>query len=335
MLGVVIVTYNGRHHLQNLLPSLIKQSVGSNRYEIVIVDNGSSDGTISFLEKEYPEITNVSLLDNKGFAEPNNIGINKLFENFLIKQVVLLNNDTVVSRNFLEVLISGFSAHPNASSIQTTIVSNDAKYIDSTGISVDQSFSARNFGYGEYNENQYNQEKEIFGTTGSAMLISKNALETSSLSPGVYFDSKYFAYNEDVDLALRLRLYGFTSWYVPGGEVRHVHSATGVSQSSFKSFHIHRNTILNIIKNAPDGMLWRTLGSFVIRYRVLLRNSRQKGKPAQRLAKKIGLAAMVYLVLRAWCSVVLHLPYLLVVRKNIQSRIRVPMRSFKMWLKEE
>ena len=320
MLGIVIATYNGRHHLEKLLPSLISQSIDASQYTVVVVDNGSTDGTGAFLKKKYPEIVCIPLSKNKGFARANNIGITRLFNNTNIEHVVFLNNDTVVSHNFLEVLHNGASRHKDAASVQTTIVNSNAKDIDSVGIIIDKSFSARNRGYGENNEGQYDKEEEVFGTTGSAMLVRRAALEIAGHALGAYFDPLYFAYNEDVDLALRLRLAGFSAWYVPGGEVRHIHSATGGNQSAFKSFHIHRNTIFNIIKNAPLGMLFNTIVQFVKRYYSLVKNTKKKNTAEYKLSKNIGILAMMWLVVRAWVHVVYYFPQLLYKRNIIQKK---------------
>jgi len=318
--GVIIVSYNGARHLEKLLPTILSQSINKLLYKVVVVDNGSSDNSLKILEG-CSEVAVIPLDKNRGFAESNNIGIQYALENFKnIENLIFLNNDTSVSRNFVEVLEEGIKNHPDIASVQTKIVSMDKKTIDSVGILIDNSFSAINKGQGENDFGQYQKSAEIFGTTASAMMITRKALETIDLGKGEYFDNLYFAYNEDVDMALRLRLAGFLSRYIPGGEVQHIHSATGGNQSAFKSFYIHRNTIFNIIKNAPNDILVYTLICFIKRYINLIKNTKKENTAAYKLSKNIGMFAILWLVCHAWMSVVFHFPQLLRKRRMIQNR---------------
>jgi GT2 family glycosyltransferase len=322
-IGIVIVTWNGKHHLEKLLPNLLQQEVDA-IYKIVIVDNASSDGTREYLNG-YGDIDTVFLSCNKGFAEPNNIGVHYLLEKYTsLEKIVFLNNDTMVSSNFLSVLLQGFDISEKIASVQTKIVPMyDYQIIDSVGILIDESMSAINKGQGEYDYGQYDRSGEIFGTTGSAMMISRKALEDIALGDGVYFDPLYFAYQEDVDLAWRLRLRGYISWYNYGGSVYHVHSATGKNYSAFKSFHIHRNTLFVMFKNMPLSLLAGTVTAFLGRYVNLVRSIVRKSGPSYEVSKKIGMFAMIRIVVVSWLSLVWYLPQLLRKRRLIQKKRRI------------
>lgn len=328
-IGIVIVTWNGKPHLERLLPSLLTQDTDK-KYKIVIVDNASSDGTREYLSN-YSEIDYITLPKNKGFAEPNNAGIRHLFSTYLsIEKIIFLNNDTVVPSTFLSTLYSGFEENPNIGSVQTKIVSfENSNIIDSVGILVDRSMSAINKGQGEIDAGQYDLSSEIFGTTGSAMMISRQALETIDLGGGNYFDPIYFAYQEDVDLAWRLRLSGYVSVYIPGEPVRHVHSATGKNYSAFKAYHIHRNTLFTIVKNMPFPLVWSTLFAFCGRYFGLILSVFRKNGPSYEVSKKTGIFGMMWIVLKSWVYLILCLPILIKKRRSIQKKQKISIFEIK------
>ena len=239
----------------------------------------------------------------------------------------------MVSSNFLEILTDGINRHTDAASVQTKIVSMDSKTIDSVGISLHRSFNAVNTGQGELDTGQHdNSEREIFGTTGSAMIAKIEALRSCDLGDNNYFDRLYFAYNEDVDLALRFRSSGYSSWYVPGATVRHVHSATGGNQSKFKAFHSHRNTIFNIIKNAPGFSVFTTLAAFVGSYFSQIKNNKEIKTSLSKLKGNIGSLGIIMLVLRVWISVIIYIPVILLKRYFLQRGTKIGFKDIKRWL---
>ncbi len=347
-IGIVIVTWNGLAHLERLFPSLFMQDTDK-KYKIVVVNNGSTDGTKDYI-LDYPEIDYIELSKNEGFAEPNNIGIRHLFSKYpSIEKIVFLNNDTVVPKTFISTLLSGFDSslrcvrhsfseggrtergNPGLiATVQTKIVSFDnPKIIDSVGILVDESMSAINKGQGETDIGQYNEACEIFGTTASAMMISKEALQAVDLSNETYFDPLYFAYQEDVDLAWRLRLLGFTSQYISGEPVLHVHSATGQSYSAFKSFHIHRNTLFTIVKNMPFSLVFKVLGLFCMRYIHLVLSVFRKRGPSYEVSKKTGIFAMMWSVVVSWLSLLWYVSELIKKRSIIQKKRKISINDTK------
>jgi len=330
-IGIVIVTWNGKHHLERLVPSLLAQDTDK-KYKIVIVDNASIDGTKEFLEN-YKEIDYIQLFQNQGFAEPNNIGIRHLFKNYVsIEKVIFLNNDTIVPKTFISTLLSGFAENSKIGSVQTKIVSMDSPHIiDSVGITIDRSMSAINRGQGEIDHGQYEKREEIFGTTGSAMMVSRGALETVDLGNGNYFDSLYFAYQEDVDMAVRMRLCGFVSFYIPGEPVLHVHSAAGKAYSSFKSFHIQRNTIFTIIKIFSFFQIFYSLFLFCKRYLSHVESVKKGTGPASELSKKISLCGMVFIVFRVWASMFWYLPRILVHRYFVRRKCVITDSKITSW----
>ena len=332
-IGISIVTQNGRQHLEKLLPSLFKQDY-EGAFSVYLADNNSTDGTSSWVKEFFPQVSIILFKENKGFAAPNNAVFEELLRDEKIQAVVCLNNDTVISENFLSTVVSGMLFSDDVGAVQTKVVlSEESDRIDSVGITISADTSAISKGQGEKDVGQYEKPGEIFGTTASACLYTRKALEAVRLSDGDYFDSSYFAYNEDVDLAWRMRLAGFSARYVPGARVLHVHSATGGNYSAFKSFYIHRNTLYNIIKDLPGTYCPRGIFLFVARYFSLISSIFKKKGASYQLSKKVGIFATLGIVARAWAHFFWNLPALLKKRRFIQGKRKVPLADIAIWLR--
>jgi GT2 family glycosyltransferase len=337
-IGVVIVTWNGKKHLERMLPSIFAQKLHA-PMTVVIIDNGSRDGTVAWLSSSYPMVHAVALTENRGFAGPNNIGFSYLLKNPDIKYIACINNDTVLPEDFFFRLVSFAEKmkknNNRVGALQTKIVSfDDPTVVDSVGITIDPGMSAINEGQGEKDQGQFEAAKEIFGATASAVIYTREALDAVFLNHGAYFDADFFAYQEDVDLAFRLRLLGFSAWYVPGPPVLHVHSATGRSYSPFKSYHIHRNTLYMIVKNMPGFLLITGLASFIAKYGALIGSLRKERGPSYELSKKTGIPGMAGIALKAWAVFLLHLPALLSKRRRIQKLRTCEGHQVKKWFAE-
>jgi GT2 family glycosyltransferase len=270
-IAVIIVNWNGRKFLPDCLSTISHQTYDN--YRIIFVDNGSEDQSIDFVRSNFPNIEIIELEKNTGFAVANNIGIRKAFEDYDVKHIVPLNNDTKVDNNFLLELVRAYQQFSKirgkkAGSVAPKILKfyEDGK-IDSAGILVYKDGSAINRGTNENDGGKYNRSAEVFGPSGCACLYLREALEdvayqksrtvSSSNNDKGYFDEDYFAYYEDVDLAWRLQLRGWKCIYAPEAKVWHIHSGTGVSYSPFKAFYIHRNQYYNLIKDFPFLFLAR------------------------------------------------------------------------------
>ncbi len=330
-IGVAVVSWNGKEHLKRLMPSLTAQR--RQPLDIVVADNGSIDGTAAWLAKHHPEVHLISLPENFGFAQPNNQCISYLLKNPDIRHIACINNDTVLPDDFFCRLISFSDQHKGMiGALQTKIVSLDCpSIIDSVGITIDKSMSAINEGQGEADRGQYDRPKEIFGASASAAVYTRAALEDLLLHHGECFDGDFFAYQDDVDLAFRLRLLGFSAWYIPGRPVLHVHSATGKNYSPFKSYHIHRNTLYAIVKNFPGALMLSGFFHFIRKYASLVGSIKKKQGPSYMLSKKISVPAMMSIVLKAWLVFFLNMPLMMAKRRHIQKTKRRSMQCVKKW----
>ena len=330
--AIVIVNWNGKEILKNCLESLRKQTYRN--FRIILVDNGSTDGSVSFVEKNYPEVEIVSLPENTGFAKANNIGISKAFEDENTEYILTLNNDTKPDAEFVSKILESAKRHSGFGSIQPKVLDAEGKNIDCTGILISFEMSAQNRGYGEEDKGQFGKEEEIFGSSAGAALYSRKALEKIVLPDNNYFDEGYFAYYEDVDLAWRLRLSGFKSYYSPEAKVFHIHSATGVKFSPFKKFYLHRNQYYNIFKNLSTGMMLKAVIFMPVRYSLVLSSMLMKKGSVSKTYQGSGKSMnIVKSISKGWMEVIRNFPELMDKRKTIQKNKTVKNGEIRKWFK--
>lgn len=333
-IAIIIANWNGKKYLKDCFDSLRAQSL--KYFKVILIDNGSEDGSEDFARQKYPEVEIIRLEKNVGFAKGYNIGIQKALEYSGIEYIFVLNNDTKLDEKCLEELENCAKKNPEAGSIQSKVLNFfDPGKIDCAGILLSADGVAANRGYGEKDNGQYDEETEIFGASGAASLFSRKALEKTKLSDGEYFDNSYFAYYEDVDLAWRLRLAGFKSFYCPKAIVHHIHSATAGRISGFKAYYLNRNRFFTLIKNYPFCRL--LLIFFVLtpaRYIFLLfRVIMKKGRKGAELSgQSKGMVAKE--ILRAWGSVIAHFPVFIKKRRAVQKNKKVDCREMRRWFRE-
>ena len=242
---VVIPNYNGMRFLPDCLSSLAAQSEPD--VEIILVDNGSSDESVSFVRQHYPQTVVCAAAHNTGFCRAVNEGI----ERSSAPYVILLNNDTVVHPDFVRELCSCMDRHPDAFSAQARMVSmDDPDRIDDAGdfyCALGWAFAR---GKGK-RADRYNREGRIFSSCAGAAIYRKSFLEKTGL-----FDTAHFAYLEDLDLGYRANLLGYRNYYAPRAVVRHAGSgASGSRYNAFKVRHSSRNSVLVIYKNMPGWQI--------------------------------------------------------------------------------
>jgi GT2 family glycosyltransferase len=251
--SVVIVTWNGRQHLDTCLPSVEAQrDVG---VETIVVDNGSTDGTADHVRSRYPWVKLVPLTANRGFAGGNNAGVREARGRF----VAFLNNDTSADPGWLRAMLSGIDDANGFALVTSRIVyMHDPDIIDSAGDGMLRWGGAYKRHHGESASTAATTE-EVFGVCGAACMMPKAVFEELG-----GFDEDFFASHEDVDLSYRARLRGYRCRYVAEAVVRHAGSATLGTVSRFSVFHGQRNLEWNYIKNTPGGLLWKTLPGHVV-----------------------------------------------------------------------
>lgn len=242
---VIIVNWNGRQHLERCLQAMTAQTCRA--LDTVVVDNASTDGSREMVRDRFPGVRLIENASNLGFAAANNIGILSSTAPF----VATLNNDTEARPDWLERLVAPALSDPSVGMVASKMVfAHRPGMINSAGIALDRAGIAWDRLGGEPDRGD-GAALEIFGPCAGAALYRRAMLEEIGL-----FDEDFFAYLEDVDLAWRARLAGWRCLYTPGAVVSHVHSATGVEGSPFKSYHLGRNKLWCIAKNYPSPQVY-------------------------------------------------------------------------------
>jgi GT2 family glycosyltransferase len=213
--SVVVPTYDGRHHLENLLPSLHEQTLPN---ELIVVDNASTDGTEDFLRQQWPGVRVIRLPENRGFGKAVNEGVAASRSS----TVVLLNNDIVCTPTFLERLVAALEPDRGVVMAAPILVRRgDERRIDTAGIVVDRSLHGFNHLYGEPVEVLENGVFDPLAPCGGAAAFDRAAF----LDVGG-FDPAFFAYLEDVDLGIRCVSRGWRCRLAPTAVAIHAHSGT-------------------------------------------------------------------------------------------------------------
>ncbi|MCK4314219.1 MAG: glycosyltransferase family 2 protein [Anaerolineae bacterium] len=253
--AVVIVNWNGRHHLEGCLATLFAQTFTD--FEVILVDNGSTDGSVEWVGMHFPQVRLISNTRNIGFAAGNNQAIRSTDAEF----VVTLNNDTRVEPQWLAGLIEAVVGDPTVGMVASKMLFADRPdTINSAGIALDPAGIAWDRLGGMSDDPGERTPVEVFGPCAGAALYRRAMLGQIGL-----FDEDFFAYMEDVDLAWRARLAGWRCLHAPAARVYHVHSATGVEGSPFKSRLLGRNKVWLIAKNyGPTGRLLAYLPLIVL-----------------------------------------------------------------------
>jgi GT2 family glycosyltransferase len=246
--SVIIPTWNGAALLREALDSLHEQT--ERDFEIIVVDNGSTDETIALLEG-YPEVRLVRFETNLGFAAAANAGIRTSRGDV----VALLNNDVVAEPGWLAALLDALATHPEVGSCASKMLMyNRPDTIDSAGDRL--GVFASNIGHGMPDGGEFQTCYHVLSACAGAAAYRREALDRVGL-----FDERFFAYLEDVDLGVRLQLAGYDCMFVPGARVRHRGSATAKQHSGFKYHLLMRNSLFLFFQYMPMRrvILWSWL----------------------------------------------------------------------------
>ncbi len=244
---IVVLNWNGRALLGPCLTALLAQDLTQS--EVVVVDNGSSDGSAEFVKMNFPTVAVLALDRNLGFAAGNNAGAHGSTAEYL----VFLNNDTRVRPGWLPRLMDPADADPGTGLVTSQVVYLDRpESIDSAGDGYLRCGGAFKYWHGQA-VHSAPPSREVFGACGAAFLIRRSLFESLG-----GFDQDFFMVYEDVDLSFRARLVGARCLYAADAVVEHAGSASLGHVSSTAVFYGQRNLEWTWIKNMPRRLLWRT-----------------------------------------------------------------------------
>ncbi len=255
--SVVILNWNGLHFLQKFIPGIIRNS---GEAEIVIADNASNDGSINWINSNYPELRIIQFDVNHGFCKGYNEALKQIDSDYY----VLLNSDVEVSKNWLAPLKEALDSQKETAIVQPKIKWQKNKvffeYAGAAGGFIDK------YGYPfcrgrilenlEKDKGQYDQSGEIFWATGACFMIRSEIYHQMG-----GLDEMFFAHMEEIDLCWRVLNADFKIKYIAESEVYHIGGGTLPKSNPQKTYLNHRNSLFLLYKNLPEGLRKRRIFS--------------------------------------------------------------------------
>jgi GT2 family glycosyltransferase len=335
--SVGLVALNGAKYLPSCLKSVAEQTYPN--IELLVIDNGSTDNTAALVKKNYPEIRFIKNPANLGFAGGHNQAIRETKGDYYLA----LNQDVILDPDYINSLVKAITKNPHIGAVQGKIKQltwkRKTNMIDSLGLKLYRSGQVTNIAENEYDHGQFEAGQEIFGVAGTVPLYRRAALEDvslqsqHSLTGREYFDETFFAYKEDIDLAFRLQLRQWRSFYVP--------EAIAYHERTVKSSFDGRPKNSEIIKNRADKSRFSRKVSFrnhhFLYQKNLLWGNFTKNAPELiwQEAKMwgYGLAKEPFL-LPDMLKVFTKMPEMLHKRRQIMSRRKVDAVSLQRWFQD-
>jgi GT2 family glycosyltransferase len=258
-IAIVILNWNGSELLKRFLPSVLKNSAQARIY---VIDNGSTDNSVEVLQSDFKDVQVIALDKNYGFAGGYNEGLKSVKESILC----LLNSDVRVEGNWIEPITDLFK-NPEIGIIQPKILDEKNpqlfEYAGAAGGFIDflgyPYCRGRLFSHIEKDRGQYDDEIPVFWATGACLFIRNELFKKLK-----GFDERYFAHQEEIDLCWRAQRIGYQVWYTSKSKVFHLGGSTLSNANPFKTQLNFRNSLLNIVKNSENQLLWLIVGARLI-----------------------------------------------------------------------
>jgi len=247
--SIVILNWNGKHFLERFLPSIIKYSTDPDT-EIIIADNGSTDDSVAFTQKKYPDIRIIKLDRNYGFAE----GYNRAFEFIDSRYAVILNSDVEVTENWLQPMVRFLDDHPDAAACMPKLrwldYPEQFEYAGAAGGFIDilgfPFCRGRVFQTLEKDNGQYDHITNIFWSSGACTVIRTEIYKKLG-----GFDNNFFAHMEEIDLCWRIKNSGYNIYCVPQSVIYHMGGGSLPKDNPHKTYLNYRNNYSLLLKNLP------------------------------------------------------------------------------------
>lgn len=252
--AVIILNWNGEKLLKEFLPSVVRHTP-SDKGRVIVVDNGSSDGSVELMKSQFPEVELLCFDENYGFAG----GYNRAMQHYAsdYPYAVLLNSDVAVDSDWLSPLIEFMDTHESAGACQPKIRSyrqlDMFEYAGACGGFIDRNgypyCRGRIFQTVEKDEGQYDDPMKVFWATGAALMV-----RTADYLAAGGLDEAFFAHMEEIDLCWRINLMGKDLYVVPQSVVYHLGGGSLDAANPRKTYLNFRNNLLMLHKNLPDGV---------------------------------------------------------------------------------
>lgn len=243
--AILIVNWNGKALLTECLDSVFSQTYDN--FHVVLVDNGSVDGSVDLVSRNYPQVKIIALTENHGFAGGNNQGLPYCTGEFL----ALVNNDVVLAPDWLDKMILPMGADPAVGLCSSKIYIKGTLRLDTIGDQFTTAFTGSKLGENELGVD-YERNFHVDGVCAAAALYRLSMIEKIG-----FFDEDLFLNYEDTDLNLRAKMQGWRCVYVPGAWCQHAVNSTIGTMSATSVFYFSRNSLLVLVKNIPWRLIFR------------------------------------------------------------------------------
>lgn len=255
--AIIVVSWNGIDDLPACLSSLQLQTIPA---EIIVVDNGSVDGSVEFITDKFSEVTLLPQSKNYGFTGGVNIGMEYALKNNF-EYIALFNNDAIADKHWLQHLVTTLEKDKGLGIATCKLTTIDKSHLDSTGDVYTSWGLPFPRGRGEAFNGKYDNNTEIFGASGGASLYRVEMLREIGL-----MDDKYFAYYEDVDISFRAQLAGWKVVFAPKSIAYHKIGGTSSKIKGFTTYQTMKNLPMVLWKNVPRGLFFTIAPRFTLAY---------------------------------------------------------------------
>jgi GT2 family glycosyltransferase len=269
-LSAVVVSWNSARFLPDCLDSLASQK--DVQVEVIVVDNGSTDGSADIVRRERPSVTLIETKENRGFCAANNTGLGAAGRG----AVLFVNPDVVLDPAFCARAVSALDTDPRIGIVGGRLLRFDRTTIDSAGQFMTRSRRVLDRGYGGPDGPGMGSAGYVFSVCGAAMLCRRETIEDISVC-GELFDESFFAFSEDFDIGWRARLAGWRAWYEPEAVGYHYRGGSEDGSGAGRRlpallrrprplrFHILKNRWLTMLKNDAASSVLRDLPFIAVR----------------------------------------------------------------------
>ncbi|MBC7108502.1 MAG: glycosyltransferase family 2 protein [Methanomassiliicoccales archaeon] len=319
-LAVIIPNYNGADYILTCLDRIMEQVVAD--LWVIVVDNASTDNSVQLITERYSHVTVITLNENKGFSGAVNVGIRTALQDKRVKFLAIINNDAFLEKDYLTTLAEFMVENPEVGSCQGKILFMADRRINTLGIAPLPDGSAVNLGIC-LEEDMVTRNFEIFGVSATAALYRREALEMAG-----FFDEDFFAYMEDVDLAWRLRYFGWKSYLIGNAVALHGYSSTS-KDPKFKLHLILRNSNYVLFKNIPLAMWFIYPLFFFYRFKIGMK----KTERLNALVGKLEFRELLRVLVNSHMESAKNMFLMIEKRKELFHKLHPNNKNRKKWLK--